>query len=266
MESSGVGSEAVLKLYPDHVPARVPRIAGDMAVTVWGMLWIAIGFAVYATVMALTVISDGIAGTGRTFNGWLDAFRSISPRGVPLLSQFLQDQTAALKRYGGDQLISAGGQAHDSIHNLAVALGLLSALPPILIVCGGYALWRWRDAREMGAALTFVRIAERTGRLEQARALLAYRAVANLSFARLMKVSQDPVGDLAAHRYDALAAEMLKKAGLESFRLYDRGAPELEAASDGPAARVGDESQHQHQHGGNPKHKVRTLGSGDQDQ
>ena len=253
----------MLKLYPDHVPARLPRIAGDMLASAWTVLWVAAGVSVYSTVMALQVISDGLAGTGRTFDNWLDAFKSASPRGIPILSQFLQAQATALQKVGGDQLIAVAGQAHASIHNLALALGILTAAPPILIVAGGYAIWRWRDAREMGSALGFVRAAEGSGRLEQAKALLAYRAVSNLSFTRLMKVSGDPVGDLAAHRYDALAAEMLKQAGLESFRLYERGRPELRA-SDARAAGVGDQGEHQDQHGAQTDGEVRALGSGDE--
>jgi hypothetical protein len=35
-----------------------------------------------------------------------------------------------------------------------------------------------------------------------------------------MRASRDPVSDLGARRYDQLAAEMLRSAGLEPFRLY----------------------------------------------
>lgn len=251
----------MLKLYPDHVPARVPRIAGDMLAATWTVLWAAAGWAVYSTVMALQVIGDGLTGTGRTFDAWLEAFKSASPRGIPFLSQFLQSQATSLERAGGDRLIAAGNDAHATIAHLAVALGLFTAVPPILIVAGAYGIWRWRDAREMGSALAFVRSAEGSGRIEQARALLAYRAVSNLSFTQLMKVSSDPVGDLAARRYDALAVEMLKKAGLESFRLYDRGRPELGAAEPG-AAGAGRQHPDGARHRTRPDHEVRELGPG----
>lgn len=251
----------MLKLYPDHVPARLPRIAGDMLAATWTVLWVAAGIAVHSTVLGLQVIGDGLTGTGRTFDSWLEAFKAATPRGIPFLSQFLQAQATTLQRVGGDQLIAAGGQAHATISNLAMVLAIFTAVPPILIVAGGYAAWRWRDAREMGSALAFVQSAESSGRLEQAKALLAYRAVANLSFTRLMKVSGDPVGDLAAHRYDALAAEMLKRAGLESFRLHDRGRPALEG-SDVRATDVGHQRQHEDQDRPQPDGEVRTLGTG----
>jgi hypothetical protein len=106
-------------------------------------------------------------------------------------------------------------------------LALLVALPPILLVLVPYGAWRWRDMREIGAALAFVRIASMTGRADQARAVLAYRAVSMLSFRQLMSASADPVGDIAEHRYDRLANAMLKRAGLDPARLAPADLPEL---------------------------------------
>jgi hypothetical protein len=70
-----------------------------------------------------------------------------------------------------------------------------------------------RDVRELTAAVAFVRVAERTGRVREANAVLAHRAVALLPFRQLMRASADPVGDLAAGRHEALAAAMLRRAG-----------------------------------------------------
>lgn len=251
----------VLKLYPDHVPARVPRIAGDMLAAAWCAVWAAAGLLAYQTVMALQVVADGLSSTGHTFNSWIDAFRSAAPKGIPILSPLLERGAAAFEKVSGDPMVSAGAQAHTDIFNLAVATGLFTALPPILIGAGAYGLWRWRDAREMGSALAFVRAAESGGRTDQAKAVLAYRAVASLSFRSLMKISADPIGDLAAHRYDALAAEMLKKAGLESFRLYDAGSARLEPG----AAGVRGHRQQHHQHRPHPDRQVRALGPGGED-
>jgi hypothetical protein len=83
--------------------------------------------------------------------------------------------------------------------------------------------------RETGAALAFVRIASITGRAEQARAVLAYRAVSTLSFRQLMSASADPVGDIAERRYERLADAMLKRAGLDPSRLAPPELPELPA-------------------------------------
>lgn len=249
----------MLKFYPDHVPARLPRLLGDMLAAFWAAIWVAAGIVVYKVVMALQVVAFGISSAGTTFNSWIEAFKSVTPRGIPGVSAFLLQQEAALEQHTGDQLIASGAQARDTIHSIAVTMGLFTALPPILIVCGTYAFLRWRDAREMGSALAFVRSAERSGRLDQARAVLAYRAVATLSFTELMRASADPVGDLAARRYDRLATQMLKKSGLESFRLYRKGSPELEPTA---PTDVSDASQEQDDESRGADQQVRRLGPG----
>ncbi|HEX6348933.1 MAG TPA: hypothetical protein VF160_06025 [Candidatus Dormibacteraeota bacterium] len=254
----------MLKFYPDHVPARIPRVMGDMLVTLWVVAWALCGFAVYQVVEGLQAVADGITGTGHTLDAWIESFRNAVPRGIPGVSSFFTGIADGLQRNSGDQLITFGGQAHQTIDHMAIAFGLVTAVPPILIVGGTYLFWRWRDAREMGSALAFVSAAERSGRLEQAKAVLAYRAVAQLRFTELMKASADPIGDLAAHQYDGLASAMLKRAGLESFRLYDRGAARLSEPSAATPSEIGDARQEDHRHRGHTQRQVGRLGAGDE--
>lgn len=261
----------MLKFYPDHVAARLPRLLGDMISTLWVVTWIAAGITVYRVVEGLQSVAQGLTSTGQTFDSWIASFKGAVPRGIPGVSSFLTGVADALQRNTGDPLITFGAQAHGTIDNMALAFALVTAAPPILIVGGAYVAWRWRDAREMGAALAFVRQAERGGRLEQARAVLAYRAVAQLNFTQLMRASADPVGDLSAHRYDALAAAMLKRAGLNSFRLYDPGAPRIEGRepSEAPAPappQIGEGGQHHHQHRGAADDEVGRLRAGQQNE
>src|SRR5207249_3905146 len=84
-------------------------------------------------------------------------------------TKFLQDMADLLKQYSGDPLVATGQNIHDAIFRVAVILALLVALPPILLVLLPYTGWRWRDIRETGAALAFVRIASMTGRADAAR-------------------------------------------------------------------------------------------------
>ena len=219
----------LLKPYPDRALPALARVVSDVLTLAWMVAWALAGLAVYQTVMALEAIADGITSTGRTFNSWIEAIRSITPRGVPYLSNFLLDEANALQRASGDQLVALGNQVHGDIFQAAVILGLMVAVPPIVIVAVAYGSWRYRDMREMGAAMQFVRIAYLTGRAEQARAVLAYRAISSLSFRQLMRASSDPVGDLAQHRYDRLASAMLERAGLDPFRLPPGEMPQLEA-------------------------------------
>ena len=217
----------MIKVYPDRRWPAFLRVLADTVTTTWSIVWAYLGFLIYQTVMGLEVIADGITNTGTTFNSWIASFRRAVPGGIPFLTQFLLDTADALKKYSGDSLVSTGHQIHDAILQTAIVLALLVALPPILLVMVPYLAWRWRDMRETGAALAFVRIASMTGRADQARAVLAYRAVSTLSFRRLMSASADPVGDIAERRYDRLANEMLKRAGLDPTRLAPPDLPEL---------------------------------------
>jgi hypothetical protein len=217
----------MLKIYPDRRWPAFLRVLSDATTSVWAVAWAYLGWLIYSTVMGLEVIADGIRNTGLTFNQWLAAFRKAVPGGIPILTKFLQDTADTLRHYSGDPLISTGQSIHDAIFRAAVVLALLVALPPILLVLVPYTAWRWRDMRETGAALAFVRIASMTGRADAARAVLAYRAVSTLSFRQLMSASPDPVGDLVEHNYERLATAMLKRAGLDPTRLAPPELPEL---------------------------------------
>ena len=217
----------MIKVYPDRRWPAFLRVLADTVTAVWTIVWIYLGLLIYQTVMGLEVVADGITNTGATFNGWIASFRHAVPGGIPLLTQFLLNVADTLRKYSGDSLVATGHNIHTAILRVAVVLALLVAVPPLLLVMVPYIGWRWRDMRETGAALAFVRIASLTGRADQARAVLAYRAVSTLSFRQLMSASADPVGDIAERRYDRLASAMLKRAGLDPTRLAPPELPEL---------------------------------------
>lgn len=204
----------MLKLYPEAWPGRAWRVTVDLTFCAWLIVCAVAGSVVYQLVAALVVIADALTKTGMTFNHWIDAFRGAVPRGVPFLGNALIRMADQLQRNGGDALVQRGVQAHTVIERLAVALALLVALPPALSVCLAYLPWRWRDGREMASTAAFVNAAERSGHLRQAQAVLAYRALAVLPFRQLMRTSPDPAGDLAAGRYQDLAAAMARRAGV----------------------------------------------------
>jgi hypothetical protein len=217
----------MIKVYPDRRWPAFLRVLADTVTVGWTIVWAYLGWLIYQTIMGLEVIADAITNTGTTFNGWIASFRNAVPGGIPLLTQFLLDVADTLRKFSGDSLVSTGHQIHDAVFQVAIVLALLVAVPPILLVMLPYSAWRWRDMRETGAALAFVRIASLTGRADQARAVLAYRAVSTLSFRQLMSASADPVGDIAERRYERLANAMLKRAGLDPTRLAPPDLPEL---------------------------------------
>jgi len=209
-------------LYPERLPCRVGRLLLDLLAVLWTGAWAWAGYQVYQAVMALQVVADAVSSTGHTFNSWIQAFRNATPHNIPGLSSVLADLANSLQRSGGDPLVHNGMEGHDRIHQLATVLGILIALIPIVAVTGSYLLWRVRDVRELGAADAFVQYAEESGRVQEANAVLAHRAVALLPLRQLMRASSDPMGDLTEGRHDALAAAMLRRAGMRPLRVHVR--------------------------------------------
>jgi hypothetical protein len=205
-------------IYPELPAGRLARLLADVLALLWTAAWALVGWHVYLLVIGLEVIADAITSTGRTFDSWIQAFRQATPGGIPGLSGALQGLAGALQRSAGTPLVRSGAEAHSRIEQLAVVLGLLVGLLPFLAVAGTYLLWRVRDAREIGAAAAFVRAAREGGRIEQAQAVLAHRAVATLPFRQLMRASRDPIADLENGRHDALAAALLRRRGLHPLR------------------------------------------------
>jgi hypothetical protein len=203
----------MLTIYPQRWSGRLWRLLLDLLVVLWTAGWAVAGWMAYQLVTALQVVADAISRTGATLNDWVRDFENAVPGNIPGISGALRDLAAALRRTAGDPLIQRGMEAHDTIQHLAIAVGLFVAVLPIVTVTGSYLIWRVRDVRELTAAAEFVRVAERSGRIREANAVLAYRAVALLPFRQLMGASADPIGDLAAGRHEALAAAMLRRAG-----------------------------------------------------
>lgn len=202
-----------MTLYPLRWPGLLWRLLLDVLAVLWTAAWVLAGWAVYQLVSQLLVVADAISRTGTTFNEWLNAFENAVPGNIPGVSGALSSLASSLQRAAGDPLVERGLQAHDAIQHVAVALGLFVGVLPIVTVTGLYLIWRVGDVRELSAAVAFVRVAERTGRVREANAVLAHRAVALLPFRQLMRASADPVGDLLAGRHEALAAAMLRRAG-----------------------------------------------------
>src|SRR5215472_1585901 len=209
-------------LYPERLPGRAGRLVLDLLAVLWTAAWALAGYQVYQAIMALQVVADGISSTGHTFSTWIQAFRNAAPHNIPGLSSALADLANVLQRSGGDPLVHNALEAHDRILQLATVLGIVIALIPIVAVTGSYLLWRVRYVRELGAADAFVRYAEESGRVQEANAVLAHRAVALLPLRQLMRASSDPMGDLTEGRHDALAAAMLRRGGMRPLRVHVR--------------------------------------------
>jgi len=216
------------KLYPDLAGARRRRIVADVLVIAWTAASAVAGLVVYTLVIELQVVGGAITDIGQRLNQWIDAFGAAVPgQNVPIVGSTIGDYVnrllASLQRASGDAVIRQGQAVSDAAGAAALALGVIAGLVMVSAVTPWYLVRRWRGGRELGAMVTFLESAN----VPRTRALLAHRAAITLPVWRVMAVTRDPIADLTAGRYDALAAELLASLGLEPGRIgLDGGRPD----------------------------------------
>jgi hypothetical protein len=202
-----------LKLYPDPAGRKARWIGTDVTVIVWLVFWSFIGYYIHHLIEILQAIPDAIDRAGSALDAPLqDAMNRAGQ--IPLVGGLIVNtiQNASNSTAGRAHAIAAGLSQMIDIAALGMALAV--AAPPILLVIGFYGFIRWRASREMGSAKRVVEVALREGRGDQLNQALARRALEVVPYRRLVKVSPDPLGELEAGRYDALAAQALRAAGL----------------------------------------------------
>ena len=202
-----------LKLYPDPVGRKARWIGTDVVVIAWLFFWSFVGYYVHHLIEIFQAIPDAIDRAGSALDAPLqDAMNRASQ--VPLVGGFIVDriQNASNATAGRAHAIAAA--LSNLIDITAVGMALAVAVPPILLVIGFYGFIRWRASREMGSAKRVVEVAMRNQQGDQLNEALARRALLVVPYRRLVKVSADPLAELEAGRYDALAAQALRAAGL----------------------------------------------------
>lgn len=204
-----------MRIYADHRPKAMRQAVGDCALLVWVAAWARIG-------VHLTALVERLGGPGRTLasagtrleDGLQGAAGGIGR--LPIVGGGLEgvfSDTAG----AGAALRDAGTEQAAVAHQLAVALGLVVAGLAITWALSRYLPGRLRWIREAGAASALV------GGAIDLR-LFALRAVANRPLAELRRVSADPGADLAAGRFERLAALELVELGLRPPAVAGGGA------------------------------------------
>jgi len=203
------------------VESRLPQrsiVAIDLLVVLWTAAWLVLGIAVGTFVERLGAVGDGMENTGRAIGRAGNAIDQLSD--VPLVGEGFA--TIAQEIQGiGRQTIQNGRSVEDDVDSLALLIGAGLALGPTLPIL---ALWvppRVSRERERHALRKSLKSDDRV-----ALAYLANRAVATRLFRELRKASDDPVADLAAGRYEALAALELDHLSLGSLRRRPASQPE----------------------------------------
>lgn len=197
-----------MKLYADLTGRRTLQMLSDVGVLAWVALWAWVGRAVHDATTRLAAPGYTLEGAGSGFREQMArAGQSISD--VPLVGDGLAEP---FQRAGsaGTSIEQAGKDLVSAVDSLALLLGWVTALVPIVLVVFVWAVLRGRFIRRATAAQRFI---DEAADLD----LFALRAMARQPMSRLARVCDDPAG--AWRRSDpemirALAVLELRDSGL----------------------------------------------------
>lgn len=197
-----------MKLYADTSARRTVQIAGDLAVLLWVVVWIALARKVHESTLSLATPGRQIDSSASDLAQQLkDAGDKVAS--VPLVGDVVRAPFDGASQ-AASGLAGAGRQQVDAVGTLAHWLGLAVALIPILVL-----LWLYLPPR-----LRFVRRATAGQRyLDQAQDLdlFALRAMAHQPLHVLARLDSDPAG--AWRRGDRAVIDRLARLELRSVGL-----------------------------------------------
>ena len=196
-----------MKLYAELPSYRARQIVGDLFVVAWAAVWVLIGRFLFALINKLAEPGRRIEGAGS------DVARTASNAGsrvddVPVIGRYLEAPFNSLERLGRT-LQDAGQTQQDTVHTIAIWVGVLVAVLPILFV-----LYQWGSRRRawIVQASASNRIRLDAGSLQ----LFALRAIATRPLTELRRATPDPAGAYSSGNYAPLAALELNQLGLRS--------------------------------------------------
>lgn len=194
-----------MKIYAERPGLRARQLLFDAMSFVWVAVWIRIGMKVHDLIDALATPGQRMEEAGTDFAA------SVSRLGgraddLPFIGNRL-GQAFGTVAQGGRSLERAGMAQQDAVQTLALWLGVIAAVLPIL----------WLVARYVPGRVRWVREATAAARLRASGAdlrLFALRALTTVPLHELRRVSDDPAGDYEAGRFRELAAVELASVGL----------------------------------------------------
>jgi hypothetical protein len=213
-----------MKMYADTPARRTRQLVADLLVVLWVVFWVWAGWSVHETTQELA------RPAARTQAAAAGLSTSLSDTGdslgnIPLIGSSASqplDEAAGF----ADELAAASGRGIDAVNGLALRLGLVIALTPILIVLFFYLPPRITFVRNATAGQRFV---DSTEDLD----LFAMRALANQPLHLLARISPDPAGAWRAKDPEVVA----RLAALEMHDVGLRPPPWL-AGGPGTGARA----------------------------
>jgi hypothetical protein len=202
-----------MRFYPDIPHRFANRLVADFLVVVVLVLLALLGLKVRDAVNKLAVVPQGVRETGSAVqSGFRDAADAVD--GVPVIGGDLSDALDNAGEGSGGRVEKFGDEGVDRTHRLADLLGLLVFGLPALVVLSRYVPGRAEQIRKLTAASKV--LDERAS--PERRRLVAMRAAFALPYETLLRYTADPIGDLAAERYEPLIDAVLEDSGLRRAR------------------------------------------------
>lgn len=202
-----------MRFYPDIPVRRASTLAKDILLVGLLVVFAWLGLEVHDAVDRLAVLGQGVHGAGDSIRAGFDSAAD-AVDGVPLVGGKVAGGLRDAGGGTGGNLADLGTRGEDGVHRLANLLGLLVfALPSAVLLLRALPT-RLELVRRLTAAS---RVLREPDSLERRR-LVAMRAAFALPYGQLLQFTRDPLGDLAAERYDPLVAAALDDAGLRPPR------------------------------------------------
>ena len=202
-----------MRLYP-NIPVRRANTAVRDAATVIAVLVLALlGFWVYHTVDSLEILGRGVHDAGSAVQDGFDAAAD-KVDAVPLAGGPIADGLRSAGENTGGTVADAGTRGEQRVHRVALLLGFLTFLLPAATLLSRVVPQRLAQIRTLTNAARVLSPIED----EERRRLVAMRAAFALPYERLLAHTRDPLGDLAAGRYEALVDAIAEDAGLRVTR------------------------------------------------
>lgn len=196
-----------MRWYADTPARRSRQVLADLAVLAWVVLWVVVGRWVHTVVSHLAAPADPLRRAGTSMEERMGDVATAATD-LPLVGGALSGPFRGAAGVGTD-LVSAGDRLDQAVGAVALAMSLLTAGTPVLLVLGAHLLLRLRWSRRVSAL----------GETGSAHALelLALRALVHQPPAALQRLAPDPVASWREGDPDtvsALAALELRRLGL----------------------------------------------------
>ena len=200
-----------MRLYPDIPGQRATTLLRDAAVLVILLVLAWIALKVHDAVDDLAVLGQGVRDAGSSVQGGFDAAAD-AVDDAPLVGDPVADGLREAGEESGGNVAELGEEGEQRVHRLADILGAVTFLLPASLLLLRVLPQRIAQVRRLTAANRVLAEPDSPER----RRLVAMRAAFSLPYGQLLAYTRDPLGDLAAERYDPLIAAALEDAGLRA--------------------------------------------------